>query len=432
MGYIAPLNMKHTSFIYLCLIVCLLSVTSCAKTKKKIVGNYIDVSNEMEEIKPDPSMSNIGVSVPNARKNTHWSSSNGIPAGVPDNIHIRSNLQTSHSYSLRSSSGPDVNRMPVIQNEMLYVLGDESTLYAYNLDNLNKVVWKQRVSNSDQDVFGGGIATSANKIAVTCGDRDVTLLDASTGKEVWRHPLSNISRVAPLIHQNLVLVLTVDNKLYAIDINHGTLRWMHEEAGEEFAVMGGASPRADNDVVVVPYSSGQIGGFDIKSGQSRWLMSLPNEHVQKFLNSVCVTPVIRDGTIFTSDCAGTLFAVNATDGRVLWVKRGASGISIWVSGDYIYSINKDQQLVAIYRDTGAIKWIHDMTSKAGTPRFSGPIMINSQLYVASSDGVLTVIAPKTGKKISEVKIKVDDYSNPVVVNDKMYLLSSSGRLLVVE
>jgi len=63
--------------------------------------------------------------------------------------------------------------------------------------------------------------------------------------------------------------------------------------------------------------------------------------------------------------------------------------------------------------------------------FSGPVMINSKLYIISVNGKLFAISPKTGQILEEKKLEKNIYTPPIAIGDKIYLLSKSGTLSVI-
>ena len=88
---------------------------------------------------------------------------------------------------------------------MLYVLNDRGTIYAYDRLNLPNILWQKDLNTAGNEFLGGGIATNCKYIAVTYGNRELVLLNATTGDEIWRHNLSNISRIAPSIYKKIRL-----------------------------------------------------------------------------------------------------------------------------------------------------------------------------------------------------------------------------------
>jgi outer membrane protein assembly factor BamB len=424
---------------YVILAVFLYSITGCSKdTKLTSTGTYVDFSDITSAAQPDNSLQYYNIEIPTAQQNTDWTTSSFSLEGVSENVLVKSNLSKINTYDLyKSSATPDMMRNPIISNNILFVLDNENTVYAYDASNPGILIWKKHLNNSGAEFLGGGITVKDTYLAATYGNKDLVLLDPSNGDEVWRYNLSNISRAAPIIVKGDVLALTVDNKLYCIELGSGLLKWTHESASEEFGMIGNASPEAKQNFIIVPSSSGQISALDSSTGELKWDTLLSSGTKQAYLNDIDMTPVIVNKTVYVSNYSGNLFAINLASGITEWSNpNGGGNNSIWIAEDYIYSINKDKKLLAIYKETGAIKWVYNLFSKSPTDKkytvkFNGPIMVNGQLYICSSNGELIIIDAKTGKKIKQKNIIKDIYSPPIAANNKIYLFSNSGTLSIV-
>jgi outer membrane protein assembly factor BamB len=416
------------------LCVCLLTITiiACDKKEKPIdISKYEDLdANGVQLFAPDPSLKNKSISIPSSQKITAWPSSSGALSSIPQNILVNStsDLSSSTSYNIHKSFSRDyhfIGNNPVISDNKLFVLGNCSVVSAYNLSNLKELKWKKSFSNTEEDVFrGGGIFVSNKYLAVTYGGTSVNLLDTETGKEKWKYAMSNISRTTPIIYKGKVFVLTVDNKLYCLDLISGLLLWVNEGASEQLSIIKTSSIIGHEDSVIVPYSVGQIYAINISDGKPLWNLSLDD----KFSSIGDVfTPIINNHIAYISSFKGGLYALNLKIGNIEWDNHYAGGNSIWLAGDYIFSVNKNSKLAAINKFTGKVKWLRDLSDDTD---YSRPIMINKKLFIASSSGKLLVLDPATGNSIKEIQIAKERYSNPIAIQGGLYLLSEKGKLIV--
>lgn len=417
-----------------------LGLFACSKeTKLLSTGVYEDVS-ETSAIEPDPSLQYHSITIPATQKNYQWHSSSFSLRGIAENIAISSNLSKENSYRLyRSSAMPDISKNIVIIKDTLFVLDNGSKVYAYKADDPSKILWEKSLDKANGDFIGGGIAVAGNYLAATYGDKDLVLLNSRNGDEVWRYRLSNISRSTPVIYKNRVYVVTVDNKLYCLDLEVGSVLWTYENALEEFGMLGHASIETTNGLVIIPSSSGQISAIDASNGELRWNNLLGSGIKQAYLNDIDTTPVIKNKTVYLSNYGGDLVALNLDSGETEWVKANTGGNNaIWIADDFIYSINKEKKLLAIYKDTGAVKWVHSLISAqdnkketSDSTKFSGPVMVNGNLYICTSNGQLLMISAKTGKRLNKKSVIQDIYSPPIIAGNKVYLFSNSGYLSVL-
>jgi len=433
------------SYKYL-LTLSLLTLMACTTDKPKIDPKleYKDFIQE-ETIKADSSVA--AITIPTAEENQSWNSSNFSLLDIPENIATTADINKLNVKNYRLYSGSsDANhtRTVVIHGDSIFALSD-NILYSYELASPNKLKWSVTVSMNGKNLIGGGIYAQDKYLAVTSGSKDLVLLDASSGNILWTYTLMNISRSTPLIYKNLVFINTVDNSMYAIDLNTGFLKWIIKEAHEKLGFLGASSPEAFKETIIMPFSSGKLAALNIETGQAKWSASLSLGIGNKsYVNDIDIVPVIKKDTVFLSSLNGILYSIDANTGSLNWSNPHAGGHSqIWVADDYIYTINKNNQVLALHKKSGTINWIYDLEPQNIKKKeslffddpyytFKGPTMIGGYLYIVSSNGSLIIIDPKSGKLASNLGVSRNIYSPSLAVGNKIYLINESGVLSVVD
>ena len=424
-------------------------LASCSTEVSKIDKSleYTDfIKDDSYSTETVKSVASYTIQIPTAKENTSWTSSNFSLMNTPQNIAANINLSkpSLKTYKLYSSSSNiPSGKTIVIHQDSIFALSD-NILYAYELSSPKNIKWSVPVIKAQDNLAGGGIYALDDYIAVSAGSKELILVNAQTGNIIWVYNLTNISRSSPLIYKDSVFINTIDNSLYCIDLKTGFLKWIVKEAHEKLGFLGASSPEPFNDTIVMPFSSGKLSAIDVATGQSRWSASLSMGIGNKsYVNDIDMTPVIKNGTAFLSSRNGILYSINATTGTLEWTNQQAGGHSqIWVAGDYIYTINNNNQLLAIYKVTGAIKWIHDLEPQMVKKRenlffdetyttFKGPTMIDGNLYVVSSDGYLVIIDAKSGSQVQQFKVSKEIYSPVLSVDNKVYMLNNFGILSVM-
>lgn len=434
---------------YLLPIALLLTLASCFSEKEvKLDPNleYTDfIPHGADSMEVDSSISNLVIEVPKAQKVTRWRSSNFSLNGVPENLYAKTKLKKPKvkTYKLNSGSDSHGNENIVVADDTIYTIS-KGTVYAYSLSNPSKLKWKKSIEQGRDKLVGGGIYQRYKYIAVTTGGKDLVLLESATGKEIWRYGLNNISRSTPLIYENKVYVVTIDNSLHCVNLKTGFIEWAIKEAHESLGFLGGSSPEPYNGSIILPFSSGKIAAIEKNTGKGLWSATLSNTiGSESYVNDIDMVPAIKDGIIYISSHNGIMYAINASRGSLEWANRYAGGNSqLWIAEDYIYTINKNNQLLAIYKVTGSVKWAtgleKDKKNKKeniffseSSTSFSGPTMINGNLYITSSDGHLLIFNAVSGKKVGDISINKGINSPVVAVGDKIYFMNNSGTLTVI-
>ncbi len=438
--------MKHSSIKIFIIILALSFISSCGKkTKSYLIGkDYINLMESDFKATADKSLSEVKIPIAKAEIQKSWTNSNFNLAHKHSNIKIDGiNFTKQKKYSLyRNNNIYGSNYSPVIDEGKIYVIDNKNHLHAFDINRSYKKLWSRPLVNKYKttEFAGGGISKYKDLLVVTDGSNNVAAVDANNGDLIWNAKISNISRSSPDIHDELAYVLTIDNKLYCFDIYTGTIKWIHASAMEQFGVFGSATSNIYNNNVVAPYSSGQLVMLDSKTGVEIWNKSLVNNQQNStslYMNDIDMTPLVADDTIYVGNYMGTLFAIDGNNARVKWQNESAGGNSdAWNTEDFIFTVNKFSQLLAIYKLDGHVKWVLDLKTqeklkKDAAPFYSGPIMINGKLILTSSTGSLFEIDTQTGKVINRFNIPKDIYAPPIVADNLLYLFNNNGTLVVI-
>jgi outer membrane protein assembly factor BamB len=124
----------------------------------------------------------------------------------------------------------------------------------------------------------------------------------------------------PLIAQGLVFITTAtanfDNALLALDEHTGATIWSADVGGSNFA-----NAAYDSGKVFVVNGDGLMKAFDAAVGTLLWSVSLPGQY------SFTSPPTAVNGIVFTGGAGsgGTVYAVDETNGAVLWMMPVENG-----------------------------------------------------------------------------------------------------------
>lgn len=253
--------------------------------------------------------------------------------------------------------------------------------------------------------------------------------------------------------------------LYALDGASGTTTW-------SFALGGNSWWSAlcyENGRVFAVNGSGMLRGFDAAAGSVVWSRQLPGQ------NSFSSAPTVSQGVIYTGGAGsgGTVYAVSADTGIVLWTAPVANGdqSSPAVTTDGVYVSYSCPNVYKLNPANGALIWKNNSGCSGGGGKT--PALYNGRLYVrdynpdyifdSQTGGIAGSLLSKSvpafsgnmgffmnGPKYfgSHATLEGRDVntnllvwsfggdgllqSSMLVVNDYVYVGSSSGKLYAVE
>ena len=91
-------------------------------------------------------------------------------------------------------------------------------------------------------------------------------------------------------------------------------------------------------------------------------------------------------------------------------------------------------MICVARDSGQVYWIHDLNAgrkKKGRAIWSSPVLASSRLIIASSKGEAVALNPKTGAKLSVLRLGSDALIGPIAVGGMVYILTEAAELVAI-
>jgi outer membrane protein assembly factor BamB len=216
-------------------------------------------------------------------------------------------------------AGVPVYSSPVIENGIIYI-GTESGRFLALDAATGKLKWEFTEPNYAIEqkpvVLNGAVYFGA-------WDSYIYAVDAETGKVRWRSQAAGVtSKTAakeyysaadcpPVISRNTSLVYFADRdfRLSAIDILSGVVSWSTTNCT-------GVGISRNQDALYLRKYGGDAQLEKVKlDGSSIWSAPVKlNQSPMRFPTA----PIEKDGVVYVCSCLGTLYAVDAKDGRILW------------------------------------------------------------------------------------------------------------------
>ncbi len=408
------------------------------------------------EVTADPRFADAQVSVPPSYVNQSWPQ----PGGEADHTlhHIGATLEFNTIWKVdigNASERAKLTSPPIVVSDRVYVLDAEAKVTSINAETGARV-WRTELApeiehrfrmreifrgpKAAEIGFGGGVAFDQGRIFVTSGFGFVAALDALSGEELWRYETSAAVRTPPTAYRGKVYFTTNTNEFIALNQETGEKEWTFQSFEEAARFLSSSSPAAAGDLVVAPFSSGEIVAFIADTGRAVWTETLAQQTrltALASLNDIAGSPVIDRGLVFVVSHGGRLAAIDIRTGNTVWETSIASLQMPWVAGDFIYVVSVDGELACISRAEGGIIWVTQLQrykkkkKRKGRITWAGPVLAGGHLVLVSSRGQIVKVAPETGEVIATKKIGGSSVVSPVVANEKVYILTEAGKLIAI-
>jgi len=438
-------TVQHSFFRILALTSVVLGTSACTSwwgdnIAPPLPGERISVLRHETALQPDPEMNASEIRLPAPSATPDWPQNGGYANHAMHHVSAAPNLSALWTQDIGSgtTSGQRLTSPPVVADGRVYALDSASEVSAYNAQT-GRHLWTTELTPDAEDDghMSGGLAYDNGFIYVGTGFAQVIAVDAATGKIAWRRSVSAPIRSAPTVRGGRVFAVSLDNTLHAIAAHDGSPLWTHNGSPETAMLLGSASPAVDNGVVVVPYSSGELAAVKVENGRQLWIDSLTSRRRTDSTASMAhirANPVIDRGRVFAISHSGLMVSIDLRTGLRIWEKNIGGQQSLWLAGDYIFTLTGNEELTAIERETGRIVWVKSLPRWSDPENFEGPIvwtgplLVSDRLIVASSHGIAVAVSPYSGRILGSEEMPDGVSVAPIVAGDMVYFLADDATL----
>jgi len=367
-----------------------------------------------------------------------WSQPGGNPANAPGNVSLEgtsgSPVWRVHAVDKASKRNVRPSVPPLIYGGRIYVYDTSGKVTAMAPGGGKAWSISLAPEKEKNRASGGGIAASGSTLFVATGYGELAALDAASGSKLWSFEMSAPAHSAPTAAGGKVFVVSATNVLHAVNQSDGKEAWQCPGIPETGGVLSAASPAVSGNTVVVPYSSGEVTAFDTDKGDLKWADAVVRSTrtlAVSGLTDVAASPVISDGVVFATGVSGRTIAVRLADGERLWERNLGSSSTPAVSGNAVFLVDLQDNLVALDRASGNVFWrtaLPATRKKRFYSVWSGPTLAGGILWAVSNDGKLAGADPANGNLIVDRKLPSPAYVKPIAAGGKLFILSADGSL----
>lgn len=294
---------------------------------------------------------------------------------------------------------------------------------------------------SDKEGVGGGLAFADSTIFVSSGLGKIVALDAETGALKWARQTRVPLNSAPTVHNGRVFVISDDNELFALNSNTGEVLWSYQGLIETASMLTTPAPAVVDDVVIAPFSSGELIALRVQNGGVLWqdaLSSTARLTPLASLNDIAGGPAVADGYVIATAQSGVMTAFDLRTGQRVWSQPAGSLSIPLIAGDVVFTATTTGQISALSKLDGTVLWIQQLENFKNEKKrkertvWTGPILAGNRLVVGSSRGDVKMLDPRSGEIVKEMTLKAPLFVPPVIANETVYLLTDEAKLVALK
>ncbi|MFO0877041.1 MAG: PQQ-binding-like beta-propeller repeat protein [Gemmataceae bacterium] len=290
---------------------------------------------------------------------------------------------------------------------------EQTGIAASRIPDKLEILWKFTA----EDAFENAVAVSNGMVFAGSMDEHLYALDLETGKQRWKLKLAPI-KAPPSVFQGQVFLGDLDGNFHCIDATRGVKKWSFETGAE----VGGANFQGDS----ILFTSHDEHLYCLTSqGKLRWKFRTEGP--------IYGSTAVAEGRTFLVGCDSQMHVIDVTRGKELSSVDldGQTGATAAVLGDMLYVGTMKNEVKAIDWKRSMVAW----TFKPGRNAqafYSSPAVTEKFVLIGSRDNRLHCIDRKTGKAAWSFLTgnKVD--SSPVVAGNRVIVGSQDQKVYILD
>jgi len=285
-----------------------------------------------------------------------------------------------------------------------------------------KDIWRLKLDQA----IAAGVGSDGQQVAVVTRNNElVTLQD---GKVQWRQKLSAQSFTAPLVAGARVFVLTADRSVVAFDGLTGRQLWTQQRPGEPLVLKQAGVMLAFKNTLVVGLS-GRLAGLDPNTGVIRWESAIATPRgtndVERLVD--LVSPADRVGDVVCARAFQTAVGcVNADRGQSAWTRPSVGEMGVSGNENLLIAPLSNGVVQAWNRATGERLW---ETERLKYRILSAPLVTPRGVMVADNGGWLYLLSLADGALLNRIKLDTEELATaPVFAGGRYVVVTREGRV----
>ena len=428
-------------------------------------GERVSILQFEDSVEVSSALAGRPFNLPTPRAVTAWAQPGGTAENAVEHAQAGEAFRIAWRRDIGEGSGrtSQVTSPIVASDGRLFVLDGRNHVSAVDAAS-GQVVWRHTITNDEQDRrglfsigsgggenqgFGGGGAVRGGRVFVTSGLRVVSALDAATGDVVWTSTVDTPIHGAPTVAGNRIYAIDIDNQVIAFDAATGTQSWSFQAIAEPARILRAASPAIAGEIVIAPFSSGELVALRTSNGQQLWQQVLSRTNRTNALSEIrdiVGRPVVYQGSVYAGSHSGLFAAMDLRSGAPRWQLPIATLNAPWAAGDVIYVVSKAGEVITVNRANGQVYWIYDLNEerqrqeggvfglfdRTVRPIWSGPLLATNRLVLVSSEGEAVALDARTGTEQARLNLGGPAYIAPIAYNGMIYVLTDEGQLVAIQ
>jgi outer membrane protein assembly factor BamB len=269
--------------------------------------------------------------------------------------------------------------------------------------------------------LSGGVGAGGSLVLVGTQKGVVYAYDVA-GKLQWISRLSSEVLSAPKYFDGIVIVRTGDSRIYGINANDGSRKWVYDRTSPALTLRSSAGVVVDGGAVYAGFAGGKLVAVRADNGKMLWEASVAQpKGVTEIERIADITslPVVDGPLIYAVAYQGRIAAIDRITGRVVWNRDISSLTGLSVEDARIFVAHSAGSVYALDYTNGKSYW---RQAALKNRHLSTPLPMGSLIAVGDIEGYVHFLSRDDGALASRIKIS----NGPIMPH--MVLINSNTLL----
>ena len=274
--------------------------------------------------------------------------------------------------------------------------------------------------------IAAGVGSDGKVLAVVTKDNELIAMQA--GRELWRQKLTAQAFTAPFVAGERVFVLAADRSVNAFDGQTGRKLWAQQRSSEPLVLRQSGVMLAVGDTLVIGLA-GRLAGMNPSNGSIQWEAPIATPRgindIERLVDLVGSVSRVGD-SVCVRAFQSSIGCVNTTRGNVLWTRpaNGAQGIQ----GDdrLLFGTEADGTVLAWKRSDGERVWSSERLRYRG---LTAPLLAGRSVVIGDATGFVHLLSREDGSLLNRLSTDGSPISaDPVLAGNTLVAVTRNGGI----
>ncbi|CAN5280314.1 outer membrane protein assembly factor BamB [soil metagenome] len=274
--------------------------------------------------------------------------------------------------------------------------------------------------------LSAGVGSDGKVLAVVTKENEVVAMQA--GRELWRQKLNAQAFTAPFVAGERVFVLAADRSVNAFDGQTGRKLWSQQRSSEPLVLRQSGVMLAVGDTLVVGLA-GRLVGMNPSNGSIQWEAPIATPRgindVERLVDLVGSVSRVGDNVCVRAFQA-SIGCVNTVRGNLLWAKP-ANGVQ-GIQGDdrMLFGTEADGTVMAWKRTDGERVWSSERLHLRG---LTSPLVAGRSVVIGDATGFIHLLSREDGSLLNRLTTDGSAISAaPVLAGNTLVAVTHNGGI----